>query len=78
MCDQCDKLEEKFSHYRLLPSQRFDALTEDKGVDRRFGAAKRDDALLAVLFSARPKFLRYSLSWQPYQSQALRCRLSEG
>ena len=30
MCDQCDKLEEKISHYRLFLNQRFDPLTEDR------------------------------------------------
>ena len=30
MCDQCDKLKEKISHYRRFLDQRFDALTEER------------------------------------------------
>jgi hypothetical protein len=30
MCDQCDKLEERISHYRLFLNQRFDPLTEER------------------------------------------------
>ena len=30
MCDQCRKLEEKISHYRLFLNQRFDPLTEER------------------------------------------------
>lgn len=30
MCDHCDKLEEKLSHYRLFLNQRFDPLTEER------------------------------------------------
>lgn len=30
MCDHCDKLEEKISHYRLFLNQRFDPLTEER------------------------------------------------
>jgi hypothetical protein len=30
MCDQCGKLKEKISHYRVFLNQRFDALTEEQ------------------------------------------------
>jgi hypothetical protein len=30
MCDRCDKLEERISHYRLFLNQRFDPLTEER------------------------------------------------
>jgi hypothetical protein len=30
MCDQCDRLKEKISHYRVLLNQRFDAPTEER------------------------------------------------
>jgi hypothetical protein len=30
MCDQCRKLDEKISHYRLFLNQRFDPLTEER------------------------------------------------
>ena len=30
MCDQCDKLKEKISHYRVLLNQQFDPLTEQR------------------------------------------------
>jgi hypothetical protein len=30
MCDQCDKLEEKISHYRLFLTRGFDPLTEER------------------------------------------------
>jgi hypothetical protein len=30
MCDECDKLAEKISHYRLFLNNRFDPLTEER------------------------------------------------
>ena len=30
MCEQCDKLKEKISHYRRFLDSRFDALTEER------------------------------------------------
>jgi hypothetical protein len=30
MCEQCDRLEEKISHYRAFLNQRFDPLTEER------------------------------------------------
>jgi hypothetical protein len=58
MCDQCNKLEEKLSHYHRFLTNRFDPLTEER-IKALIAELKRQKAAL----HPEPNALPRAVSW---------------